>query len=287
MSRPIEEILADQPRADFEPVLAQANVESFREQGFTSIQRITTDEEVAWLREVYDWIYEPNRTAKAARFDLARPYDSAGEDLLPQIIAPERVLPTLKDTLFYRNGRKVAARMLGVDEALLNGWGHMILKPPKTGAPLPWHQDEAYWDPALTYRAMGSWLPLDDATIENGCMSFVPGSHRGEVREHWHVGNDPSVHALYCKPEASEVARAVPVPVPAGGCVFHQSRTLHASGPNTTDRTRRAYANEWQLAPVKADAPAQRRWIDEHREAWAQRDIDDTREGWAGKDAGR
>ena len=172
MSRPIEDILADQPKGEFEPVLVEANVESFRELGFTSIQRITTDEEVAWLREVYDWIYQPNRTAKAARFDLARPYESEGEDLLPQIIAPERVVPALMDTLFYRNGRRAASRILGVDEGLLNGWGHMILKPPKTGAPLPWHQDEAYWDPALVYRAMGSWLPLEKIA----CQSSQPGA---------------------------------------------------------------------------------------------------------------
>jgi hypothetical protein len=286
MPRPIEEILADQPHGAFEPQVTDENVASFNEHGFTSIDRITTDVEVVWLREVYDWIYEPNRTAKAARFDLARPYDSAGEDLLPQILAPERVLPALMTTLFWKNGRKVASRFLGADASQLNGWGHMIRKPPKTGAPLPWHQDEAYWDPAMIYKAMGSWLPLDDATIENGCMSFVPGSHRGEVREHWHVNNDPSVHALYCKAEEAEIARAIPVPVPAGGCVFHQSRTLHASGPNTTDKVRRAWANEWQLAPVKADAPAQRRWIDEHHEAWSKRNLDDTRKTWTEKEPG-
>jgi ectoine hydroxylase-related dioxygenase (phytanoyl-CoA dioxygenase family) len=65
----------------------------------------------------------------------------------------------------------------------------------------------------------------------------------------------------------------VPVPVPAGGAVFHHSRTLHASGPNRTDRARRAYANEWQLAPVKADTAAERPWIDEGQAAWAARSL--------------
>lgn len=285
-SRAIEDILADQPKGEFEPVLGAAQALSFRERGFTSIARITTDEEVAWLREVYDWIYGAGHTPKAARFDLARPYDSEGEDLLPQIIAPERILPALMDTIFWKNGRKVASKLLAVDEAELNGWGHMIRKPPKTGAPLPWHQDEAYWDPALIYRAMGSWLPLDDATIENGCMSFIPGSHRSEVRPHRHVNDDPSVHALFTEPDPADIARAIPVPVPAGGCVFHQSRTLHASGPNTTDKVRRAYANEWQLAPVKADVVAERPWIDEHKTAWAARKIDDTRKTWTEKEPG-
>ena len=277
----LEELLSKRPAAEFEVRLTDEDVATFHERGFITLPRVTTDEELAWLRELYDMLFaEVFLNTRSGRFDLVRPYDSAGEDLLPQIITPETRCPQLKQTAFYRNGRKLASALLGVDEPGLQGWGHMIRKPARVGESLPWHQDEAYWDPAMVYRAMGSWLPLDDATIENGCMRFVPGSHRGEVREHWHVGNDPSVHALYCKPDPSEVARAVPAPVPAGGCVFHQSRTLHASGPNVTDKVRRAYANEWQLAPVKADVAVQRRWIDEHRQAWAARDIDDTRKTW-------
>ncbi len=275
MSREIEAILADQPGGDLEPELTEAHVTAFRRHGFTVLPRITTDEEVAWLREVYDWIYaDKSRALKGLHFDLARPYDSEGEDRLPQILAPEQRLPQLRDTLFWKNGRKVASALLGVEADELQAWGHMIRKPPRIGDSLPWHQDEAYWDPAQVYRATGSWLPLDDATVENGCMSFVPGSHRGPVRPHRHVNNDPSVHALVTDHvEPAEAARAVAAPVRAGGAVFHQPRVLHRSGPNTTDGVRRAWANEWQLAPVKAETKADRPWIDEGREAWAAREI--------------
>ena len=150
----------------------------------------------------------------------------------------------------------------------------MIRKPPRIGDRLPWHQDEAYWDPSMVYRALGCWMPLDDATLENGCMSFIPGSHFGEVLPHRHVGDDPTVHALFTTPADADIARAAPVPVPAGGAVFHHCRTLHASGPNTTDRVRRAYANEWQLRPRKADATPDRPWMDEFKAAWASRKLD-------------
>jgi hypothetical protein len=270
----IEDILARQPAVTFRPIIARSEVEAFREQGFTSIARITSEEEVAWLRELYDWLFaDKSRALKGLHFDLVRPYESEGQDRLPQIIAPEQKYPQLKETGFWRNGRAVAARLLGVDEAELQGWGHMIRKPARIGEPLPWHQDEAYWDPALVYRALGSWLPLDDATVENGCMSFIPGSHSNEVLPHRHVGDDPSVHALFTEPDPADIARAVPVPVPAGGAVFHHSRTLHSSGPNTTSKVRRAYANEWQLAPVKAEVTPERPWIEEHKQAWAAREI--------------
>lgn len=270
----IEDILARQPRTELEVALPPAAIEAFETRGFISIPRITTDEEAAWLGDLYDWLFaEKSRAATGARFDLVRPYDSDGEDRLPQVIAPERSLPALKQTTFWRNGRRLAAQLMGVDAAVLEGWGHMIRKPPKIGEPLPWHQDEAYWEPSLVYRALGCWMPLDAATVENGCMSFIPGSHRSEVLPHRHVGDDPRVHALYTLPAAAEVARAVPVPVPAGGAVFHHSRTLHASGPNTTDKVRRAYANEWQLAPEKAEVAPVRPWITEAKAAWATRNL--------------
>ena len=269
MSRDIEEILADQPKVDFTPTFDDNFVEAFRTKGFTMLPRITTDEEVAWLREVYDWLFADK---SRVHFDLVRPYDSEGDDRLPQIIAPEQRLPALKNTAFWRNGRVLASALMGVDQELLQSWGHMIRKPPKIGEELPWHQDEAYWDPAKIYQALGSWMPLDDATPANGCMSFIPGSHRNDVLVHKHVNDDPSVHGLYTEPDPADIARAEIVPVPAGGVVLHHSRTLHRSGPNTTDKVRRAYSNEWQLAPVEAETAAHRPWMDEHRQAWSERE---------------
>ena len=273
-SSQIDDILARQPKAAFRAQVGEAEVRSFRERGFTSVARITTDEEIAWLREVYDWLFaDKSRALKGLHFDLARPYESEGEDRLPQIIAPEQVVPALKTTAFWRNGRHVASLCMGVDEEHLHGWGHMIRKAARIGAPLPWHQDEAYWDPGMIYRAMGSWLALDDATLENGCMSFIPGSHGSDVLAHRHVNDDPAVHALFTEPDPADIARAVAVPVRAGGAVFHHSRTLHGSGPNTTDKPRRAWANEWQLAPAKAATVRDAPWMDEHRKAWAARSV--------------
>jgi len=271
----IDHTLARQPAASLEVSFSDEQIGAFETKGYAWIDRITTDEEVVWLREVYDWLFEDKRNAlKGAHFDLVRPYDSEGEDRLPQVLAPEKRLPLLTRTAFWRNGRKLASQLMRLEADRLEGWGHMIRKPPKIGESLPWHQDEAYWDPALVYRALGCWMPLDDATIENGCMKFIPGSHRSEVMPHRHVGDDPNVHALFTTPGPAAIARANPVPMRAGGAVFHHSRTLHASGPNTTDRVRRAYANEWQLPPQKAEATPDRPWMNEFKSAWAARKLD-------------
>jgi hypothetical protein len=269
----IDELLARRPEVDFEPELPADRIEAFREQGFTSLPRITSDEELAWLSEPYDWIFaEKLQAVPGGYFDLSRPYESDGPDLQPQILSPESRFPVLRKTALFRNGRRVAARLLGVAEAELRGWGHMIRKPARVGAPLPWHQDEAYWDPGFDYVALGCWMPLDPATLESGCMRFIPGSHRGDVRAHRHVGDDPNVHAL--QTDEVDASRAVALPLAPGGAIFHHCRTLHASGPNTSPNVRRAWANEFQLPPAPRRESVSRPWIDEGKRAWERRRID-------------
>ena len=66
---------------------------------------------------------------------------------------------------------------------------------------------------------------------------------------------------------------AVAVPIAAGAATFHHPRMIHYAGPNSTDQPRRAYANEFQLAPVAAEGVAERPWLDEGRKAWEARTI--------------
>ncbi len=263
-------LLGSRPEVELEVALTPGAVEHFRERGFVAIERLTTERELRWLGELYDRLFaERMQTVPGGYFDLSRPYDSPGEDLQPQIIGPEASFPELRKTAVFRNGRRLAAQLLGVEPEKLRGWGHMIRKPARIGAPLPWHQDEAYWDPAFEYRALGCWMPLDPATRESGCMRFIPGSHRGEVRTHRHVGDDPAVHALVT--DDVDERLAVEVPVEPGGAIFHHCRMVHSSLPNQSDRVRRAWANEFQLPPAPRAEAYPRPWIAEGKRAWDAR----------------
>lgn len=268
----IRELSERRPRVDYPVEIGDDVRDEFRELGFTSIPRITSDEELAWLGEVYDWLFADRvQPVPGGYFDLARPYESDGTDLLPQILMPERRLPALRETAFWRNGRAIAAALLAGPAEELAGWGHMIRKPPRIGSELPWHQDEAYWDPGFDYQALGCWMPLDPATAESGCLRFLCGSHRGEVRPHRHVGDDPRVHALAA--ERVDDRGAVSLPLAPGGAVFHHCRMLHASGPNRSPRERRAWANEWQLPAVRRATPHDRPWTASGKQAWEARSL--------------
>jgi hypothetical protein len=254
--------------------LTDAQINQFHDEGFTSVPRITTDEELEWIRPIYDHLFQTKGTFKGGYFDLSRPYEADGPDLVPQVLSPELRFPQLNDTNAVRNARAIAAQLLERDPGELNTWSHLILKPPHVGGPLPWHQDEAYWDTGFAYRALGCWVPLDPATVESGCMHFLPGSHTGPVRAHRHINDDPNVHGLELL-EPPPDTEGVAVPLDPGGATFHHCRTLHMTTPNVSTHVRRAWATEVQIQPQplppgdQPDYP----WMRETEAAWRRRNL--------------
>jgi hypothetical protein len=232
----------------------------FRTNGYVAIDRITVDEEVEWLREIFDMVFSnPSGGMPGGYYDTLETTDS-DDPTLPQALFPEAALPALLDTLYIRNARRISARLLGVELDDLGHWGHMISKPPGRDNPAPWHQDEAYWEPTHRYQAVGAWMPLDDVDVDNGCLWFIPGSHTGEVLGHRRIDDNPDI-ALLELTEPIDVSTAVPVPMRAGGASFHHPRMLHHSRPNISGGPRRAYANEFQTLPELLDPPADRPWV--------------------------
>jgi ectoine hydroxylase-related dioxygenase (phytanoyl-CoA dioxygenase family) len=213
-------------------------VEFFQENGYLVVEKLVDRDEISWMRAAYDRIFEQRAGREVGdHFDLAGTDDEGVEAKLPQILNPSRYAPELLDGRFRARILNIAKTLLG-DSAEIGG-DHAILKPARIGTATPWHQDEAYWDPAFNYNSFSAWIPLQDATVENGCMWFIPGSHTMQVLPHHSIGHDPRIHGL--EVEGIDVRAAVACPIPAGAATFHLSRTLHYTGPNQSDAPRRAY----------------------------------------------
>ncbi len=111
-----------------------------------------------------------------------------------------------------------------------------------------WHQDEDYI-PTRDRSLTGGWIALDDATIENGCLWVLPGSHRRGVLY-------PQAQQSDARFDCAEQSTgfpwsdddAVPVQVKAGSIVFFNGYLLHRSLPNTTDGYRRVLVNHYMSA---------------------------------------
>lgn len=127
------------------------------------------------------------------------------------------------------------ADVAGIDG--LRIWHDQALIKEPYGNPTAFHLDVPYWS-FTSVDAITIWLALDDATLENGCLYYVPGSHL--ARKFDNVGITKELGALFeVYPDWGDVA-PVPCPVKAGGALFHNGLTFHGAGANMTPGRRRA-----------------------------------------------
>jgi hypothetical protein len=262
---------APPPTTDYEVDIGPDEVRFYRDNGYLVCGQVTTPEELAWLSDVYDTLINiPMTGFLDTVYDVMKPYGSKTPPKLGQLLRPEMRVPEVHQTAMWRNARRIASKLLDLPLDEIEHWGHMVYKTPGGDNETPWHQDEAYWDISFDYYAIGAWLPLQDVNEDNGCMWFVPGSHKGEVLAHRHLGDDPAVHVLELDEKIDE-SLAVPIRMKAGAMSFHHPRTLHFARSNVTGSMRRAWANEFQSAPITRKVPANRPWVTAGKQALAER----------------
>ena len=125
-----------------------------------------------------------------------------------------------------------------------------LFKPPG-GQAKPVHQDQSYFRVKPMDDLLTAWIALDDATIENGCMCYVAGSHRHGI---FPIAQDPDrpVHHI---PQTGDLdlPDPTPVPVPAGSVIFHHGCTLHQSSENTTNTWRKAIIFHYSTSDARSE----------------------------------
>ena len=127
--------------------------------------------------------------------------------------------------------------------AALIGWPVQLwhdqsqLKPPRVGSAKPPHQDNSYHRIEPADLTVTAWVAIDDATPENGCMRFLPGSHKKGLIEH--VPLPGQEHNL--SPANLDLSSEVVVPCKAGDVALFHTLVLHHSLPNRTDHWRRSF----------------------------------------------
>jgi ectoine hydroxylase-related dioxygenase (phytanoyl-CoA dioxygenase family) len=233
--------------------LRAAQIAAFDRDGFISIDALTDHAEVEALRGRYDELFR--RASGFADGDRLELVAGGERSLLPQIVNPERYAPELIAGRAYRNAQHIARQLLGED--FEPAGNHAIMKPAGHGAPTPWHQDEAYWDPRRAHRAISIWMPLQAVTLANGCMQFLAGSHRGPVLKHELISAD--AHGLRLA-QALPAGPAIACELPAGAATIHAGRTLHFAGANASNAPRRALVFGFRAPSVLLPEPNHYPW---------------------------
>jgi Phytanoyl-CoA dioxygenase (PhyH) len=257
--------------------LTASMVERFREDGFLAFDTGLSPGDLAALRATLVGLHRENvGFEEGALFDAMGVDDGSAPARFPQILHPRSFAPELIGNSFYQTARAIAEQILG--SAVRFKADISLMKPARIGGTTPWHQDEAFQDPAFDYEEISFWLALQPVDTANSCMSYIPGSHKGPVLPHGFPGGDARIHALECT-GGFNPRDAVSCPLPAGGCIIHNGRTVHGAGPNVSDGDRLAYVLIFDRIPTPARVVRQFPWRAEQRTARAERELEWRRHG--------
>ena len=207
----------------------------YAEEGYVQVDDLLAPGELEWLAGTYDRFLSGEIDCGKMRSDLGAGADpqKAGVENITQIMWPSVFVPELLESRAYAKMLALVRELLGEDMDF--DFDMLINKAPGSATVTPWHQDKAYWIDLPDTRAASCWLALDEATLENGCMWFVPGSQLKPARAHRPAGKGGG--ALECDGDEAE---GLAVPLKPGCCTFHDGGTLHYSRGNSTQTNRRA-----------------------------------------------
>ncbi len=221
--------------------------EFYRDNGFLVLEEGLTSEEVDAINAETTLLCR-NEAGQIKNIPIAEPTESE-EAVLKRVLCihfPHKLSPLMFKTLAHPAIVDVLTRVVSPNVKCMQS----MLFVKAAGKPgQAWHQDEDYI-PTRDRSLIGVWIALDDATVENGCLWILPGSHRHGIlwEQTWHGDRRFDCAQQSCGfPYTDE--EAVPVEVKRGSIVFFHGYTLHRSLPNrSSGGFRRALVNHYMSA---------------------------------------
>ncbi len=219
----------EQPR-----LLAPAQIAAFNREGYLQGIPIFDAAEIAGIRGYFDALLAQALAAGGDSYSISTAH--LGHGRVYDLLADPRIVAYVKD-------------LLGDD---VIGWGsHFFCKLPGDGKRVSWHQDASYW-PLTPSKAVTVWLAIDDASIENACMLFIPGSHWFGHLTYTLTENDETNVLNQTVAGVEQLAAPVDDQLKAGEISIHSDLLVHGSEANASARRRCGLTLRYCPAEVRA-----------------------------------
>jgi len=218
--------------------LSEEQIEFFHENGYLKGVRILSTEQVEILRGELDQLMDAAHPGRRLFHEYHSNESTDPDRVLFHALGAWRVLPGFHDLLWNPAFLVPASQLLG---GAVRFWhDQLFCKPARHGGVVAWHQDYSYWTRTRPLAHLTCWIGLDDSTRENGCLNYVPGSHRWpDLPKPVLTGEMDGIGDVLPE-ELRNRFKPVPIELKKGESSFHHARTMHGSGANDTSRPRRA-----------------------------------------------
>lgn len=219
--------------------LSGEQVQHFRDYGYVAGVRVLDDAQVDRLREELQGLFDPHHPGNSLFHEYHSNESPDPSQVLFHALGAWRITPGFHDLLWQPGFTVPASQLL---EGPVRFWhDQLFCKPAKHGGVVAWHQDYSYWTRTKPMAHLTCWIGLDDATKENGCMHYIPGSHRWPLLPVTGLAGDmESIRSVLTPEQFEHFQRPAAIELKKGCATFHHPLMIHGSFANKTDRPRRA-----------------------------------------------
>jgi ectoine hydroxylase-related dioxygenase (phytanoyl-CoA dioxygenase family) len=226
-------------RADWSKYrLSDDQVAFFNDNGYLPGVRVLDDAQIEAIRAEVAELADPKHPGHELFYEYHSNESTTPETVLFHALGAWRITPGLHDILWAPGFLMAASQLL--DGAVRFWHDQLFCKPPKHGGVVAWHQDYSYWTRTKPMAHLTCWIALDDASRDNGCVCYVPGSHRWPLLPVTGLaGGMESINEVLNDEQKAQFAKPAFAELKAGHAVFHHPLTVHGSHQNRTDRPRR------------------------------------------------
>lgn len=215
--------------------LTPEQIASYRENGFVVLDDFLNAEELATWRQAVDEAVANRGDRKLADGSLRSGQNEYYDNVFIQRINLWQDHDGMRKLMLDARIGKLAAQLAGVDGIRI--WHDQALIKQPWGNPTGWHLDNPYWS-FYSRDAISIWVALDDSTLENGCLYFMPGTQQSATFDNSGIG--PNLGDLFKVYPQWATHKTVAAPMKAGSCSFHNGLVAHGAGANMTPGFRRA-----------------------------------------------
>ena len=219
--------------------LEDTQIREFRERGYLSGVRVLDPEQVEVLRKELADIASNDYPRRDLFYEFHSNESVDPARTLFHALGAWRAEAGFHDLLWAPAFRMAAYQLLGGPVRQFHD--QLFHKPAQDGGVVAWHQDYSYWTWTQPMQHLTCWIALDDVTAENGCLQYVPGSHRwGLLPITGLTGDMHAVDEVLTEEQREAMARSVPIELERGFATFHHPLLMHGSYENRSARERRA-----------------------------------------------
>jgi ectoine hydroxylase-related dioxygenase (phytanoyl-CoA dioxygenase family) len=218
--------------------LSEEQIEFYHANGYLAGIRLLTDAQVEALRAELDELTKPANGRDPRFYEYHSNESTDPSKVLFHALGAWRVTVGFHDLLWNPAFLMPASQLLG---GPVRFWHDQIFhKPARHGGVVAWHQDYSYWTRTKPMAHLSCWIGLDDSNRANGCVHYVPRSHRWNLLPITGLADDMNSIQRVLSPEQKKQFKPVAIELKKGEASFHHPLMVHGSFENNTDLPRRA-----------------------------------------------